>query len=91
MLHCYKKHLWLAMHTFQKGINAKSITAIQASKPRGLMAVGRCPNKKSNDIFATLEKARCFGKFNWKEGKYPYHKSKVMFACILELLNIGGD
>jgi hypothetical protein len=81
MLHCYKKHLWLATNSFQKGINTKSLIAIQASKPGGLMAVESHPNKKSNAIFATLEeanadavglaKARCFGKLNWKEGKDP--------------------
>ncbi len=101
MLHCYEKHLWSAKHSFQKGIDAKSLIAIQASKPGGLMAVGSRPNKKSNTIFATLEeadadavgldKARCFGKLNWKEGKDPYHKPKVLFACMLELFNIGGD
>jgi hypothetical protein len=61
------------------GIDAKSLIAIQTSKLGGLMAVGSCPNKKINDIFATLEeadagaagldKARCFGKFNFEIGK----------------------
>jgi hypothetical protein len=90
----------LAAQSFQKGIDAKSLIAIQASKPGGLMAVGSCPNKKSSAIFATLEedadalgldKARCFGKLNRKEGKDPYHKPKVIVACMLELFNIGGD
>ncbi len=66
------------------------------------MAVGSCPNKKSNDVFATLfkeadadavglDKARCFGKLNLKEGKDPYNKPTVLFACMLELFYIGGD
>jgi hypothetical protein len=101
MLHCYEKHLQRASHSFQKGIDAKSLIAIQASKPGGLMAVGSRPNKKSNAIFAILEeadadavgldKARCFGKLNRKEGKDPYRKPTVLFARMLELFNIGGD
>jgi hypothetical protein len=101
MLHCYEKHLWSATHTIQKGIDAKSLIAIQASKPGGLMAVGSRPNKKNDDVFATLEeadvdaigldKARCFGKLNQKEDKDPYLKLNVLFACMLELFNIGGD
>ena len=101
MLHCYEKHIQSAKHKFQTGISAKSLIAIQASKPGGLMAVGSRPNKKSNYVFAALEeadveavgldKARCFGKFNRKEGKDPYHKPTVLFSRMLALFNIGGD
>jgi hypothetical protein len=75
--------------------------AIEASKPGGLMAVGSLPNRKSNNVFVTLEDAnvdaldlgyaRCFSKLNQKEGKDPYHKPKVLFAAMKELFNIGSD
>ncbi len=101
MKHCYEKHIHLGTHSFRKGIDALSLAAIQASKPGGLMAVGSRPNKKSNTMFATLEeadadavgldKARCFGKLNRREGKDPYHRPKALSARMLELFNIGGD
>jgi hypothetical protein len=93
---------WQHIH-FKRGSmpRVSLLFSIQASKPGGLMAVGSCPNKKGNDVFATLEeadadfvglaKARCFGKLNRKEGKDPYHKPTVLFARMLEIFNIGSD
>jgi hypothetical protein len=84
-----------------KGIDALILNANQASKPGGLMAVGSCPDRKTDNICVTLEEAdvdalgldnaRCFGKLNWKEGKDPYHKPKVLFDAIKELFNVGSD
>jgi hypothetical protein len=101
MKHCYEKHIRSGKHSFRKGIDALSLAAIQASKPGGLMAVGSRPDRKSNNVFVTLEEAdadtlalddaRCFGKLNRKEGKDPYHKPKVLFDAMKELFMIGSD
>jgi hypothetical protein len=97
----YNKHIHLETHLFHKGINALDLSAIQASKQGGLMAVVSHPKRKSNNLFVTLEEAkadalgldnaRCFGNLNWKEGNDLNHKLTVLFTAMKELFNIGLD
>jgi hypothetical protein len=93
-----EKHVAKGKHKFPGGIRARDRLMHLASKPGGLVEVGSRPDRQKNDsLFSQIvasedgargeEDARCFGRFNRKEGVTPYHKPEQLIAVLLELYN----
>jgi hypothetical protein len=93
-----ENHAKKGKHKFPTGIRARDRLMHLASKPGGLVEVGSRPDRqKNNSLFSQIvasadgargeEDARCFGRFNRKEGVIPYQKPERLIAVLLALFN----
>jgi hypothetical protein len=91
-----ENHVKKGKHKFPSGICASDRLMHLASKPGGLVEVGSRPDRqKNNSLFSQIvasadgargeEDARCFGRFNRKEGVIPYQKPERLIAVLLAL------
>jgi hypothetical protein len=86
------------MHDFPTGENARDFILREASKPGGLVEAGSRPDRQKKDsLFETIvssekgargeEDARCFGRFNRKEGVIGYRKPQKLMDALEEFFN----
>jgi hypothetical protein len=92
----FDRHTAARKHNFPTGLRARDRLMLAASKPGGLVYIGSRPDRASKNVtFGTVHEAvegspgekdaRCFGRFNRKEGVIPYRKPAKLLE-VLEML-----
>jgi hypothetical protein len=94
----HEVHIKKRSHAFRRGIRARDLIVIAASKPGGLVSCGSRPDRQSHFVFECVNSAEegakgekdawCFGKFNRKEGQTPYRKPARLLEVLRELFDI---
>jgi hypothetical protein len=94
----FDAHTAKERHAWPKGIRARDVLSIAASKPGGVVSCGSRPDRQGQFIFECEdsaedgaqgeEDARCFGRFNWKEDQTAYRKPAKLLEILGELYEL---